>query len=63
MKRKAYRINKAGSINNLKLVDENLSEPKENEVQRSKGYRIELLLICLLFRIYSATRKKALYLA
>ena len=32
MKRQAYRIDKAGSINNLELVDENLSEPKENEV-------------------------------
>ncbi len=32
MERLAYKINKAGSINNLKLVTESLSEPEENEV-------------------------------
>ena len=32
MKRKAYRINKAGSIDRVKLVEENLAVPKSNEV-------------------------------
>ncbi|MCU0342824.1 MAG: zinc-binding dehydrogenase [Ignavibacterium sp.] len=32
MERFAYKINKAGSINNLKLVTENLSDPEANEV-------------------------------
>ena len=32
MKRKAYRINKAGSLNNVKLVEEELPEPSANEV-------------------------------
>ena len=32
MKRKAYRINKAGSLDNLKLVNEELPEPSSNEV-------------------------------
>ena len=32
MERLAYRINKAGSINKLKLVTENLSDPSKNEV-------------------------------
>ncbi len=32
MKRKVYRMNKAGSINNLKLIEEILPEPDNNEV-------------------------------
>jgi len=32
MERLAYQINKAGSLNNLKLNKENLRDPSENEV-------------------------------
>jgi NADPH:quinone reductase-like Zn-dependent oxidoreductase len=56
--RKAFRMRKAGSISNLKLVDENLSELNENEV------RVEVKAIGLNFAdlfaiqgLYSATPK------
>ena len=58
MKRKAYRINKAGSINKLKLIEENLPEPNNNEIT------IEVKFIGLNFAdlfaiqgLYSATPK------
>lgn len=32
MKRKSYRITKVGSLNNLKLVEEEIAGPSDNEV-------------------------------
>ncbi len=60
MKRKAYRINKAGSINNLKLVDENLSEPKENEVTvEVKAIGLNFADLFAIQGLYSATPKES----
>ena len=58
MRRKSFRISKAGSLNNIKLVEEKLREPEENEVT------IEVKVIGLNFAdlfaiqgLYSATPK------
>jgi len=58
--RQVYRINKAGSINNLKYLNENLRQPGENEVT------IEVKFIGLNFAdlfaiqgLYSATPKES----
>jgi NADPH:quinone reductase-like Zn-dependent oxidoreductase len=60
MKRKAYRINKAGSINNLKLVDENLSEPTENEVTvEVKAIGLNFADLFAIQGLYSATPKES----
>lgn len=58
MKRKAYRINKAGSINNLKLISENLPDPREDEVTiQVKVIGLNFADIFAIQGLYSATPK------
>jgi NADPH:quinone reductase-like Zn-dependent oxidoreductase len=60
MKRQAYRISKAGSINSLKLVNENLSEPKENEVSiEVKAIGLNFADLFAIQGLYSATPKES----
>ncbi|MDX1628395.1 MAG: medium chain dehydrogenase/reductase family protein [Fulvivirga sp.] len=56
MKRQAYRINKAGNINRLKLVDETISAPKPTEVQVAvKAIGLNFADIFAILGLYSAT--------
>jgi NADPH:quinone reductase-like Zn-dependent oxidoreductase len=58
MRRKTFRINKAGSINNLKLTDENLPEPNENEVTvEVKAIGLNFADLFAIQGLYSATPK------
>jgi len=58
MKRKAYRINKAGSINKLKLVEENLPEPNNNEITiEVKSIGLNFADLFAIQGLYSATPK------
>ena len=58
MERLAYRISKAGSINNLKMLTENLSEPAENEVTvQVKAIGLNFADIFAIQGLYSATPK------
>ena len=60
MERLVYRINKAGSINNLKLVTENLSDPAENEVTiQVKAIGLNFADIFAIQGLYSATPKES----
>jgi alcohol dehydrogenase len=60
MERLAYKINKAGSINNLKLVTENLSDPGENEVTiQVKAIGLNFADIFAIQGLYSATPKES----
>jgi NADPH:quinone reductase-like Zn-dependent oxidoreductase len=59
-KRQCYRIKKAGSINNLKLVTENLSDPDENEVTvQVKAIGLNFADIFAIQGLYSATPKES----
>ncbi len=58
MKRKVYRINKAGSLNNLKLIEENLPEPGNNEVTvEVKAIGLNFADLFAIQGLYSATPK------
>jgi alcohol dehydrogenase len=58
MKRKVYRMNKAGSINSLKLIEENLQEPNENEVTvEVKAIGLNFADLFAIQGLYSATPK------
>jgi len=58
MKRLSYRMSKAGSINNIKLVDEKLPEPKENEVTvEVKAIGLNFADLFAIQGLYSATPK------
>jgi len=58
MRRKNFRINKAGSINNLKLIDENLPELNENEVTvEVKAIGLNFADLFAIQGLYSATPK------
>jgi len=59
MIRKAYGINSAGSLSNLKLTGEELSEPAANEVMievKAIGFNFAYLL---LYRDYTVQHPKA----
>jgi alcohol dehydrogenase len=59
-KRQCYRINKAGSINNLKIVTENLSDPGEDEVTvQVKAIGLNFADIFAIQGLYSATPKES----
>jgi len=58
MERLAFRINKAGSINNLKMITENISGPSENEVTvKVKAIGLNFADIFAIQGLYSATPK------
>lgn len=58
MERLAYRILKAGSIHNLKLVTENLPDPSENEVTvEVRTIGLNFADIFAIQGLYSATPK------
>jgi alcohol dehydrogenase len=58
MQRNAYRIHKAGSINNLKLISENLPEPEVDEVTiQVKVIGLNFADIFAIQGLYSATPK------
>lgn len=58
MERLAYRVNKAGSINNLKLVKENLTNPVDDEVTiQVKAIGLNFADIFAIQGLYSATPK------
>lgn len=58
MERNVYRVDKKGSIKNLKLVSENLSEPSENEVRiKVKAIGLNFADIFAILGLYSATPK------
>ena len=56
--RQAYRMNKAGSINNIKLVEEDLAEPADNEVTvEVKAIGLNFADLFAIQGLYSATPK------
>ncbi len=58
MQRNAYRINKAGSINNLKLISEDLPDPGGDEVTiQVKAIGLNFADIFAIQGLYSATPK------
>ena len=58
MVRKAYRINKAGSLSNLELVDEELPDPTDNEVNiEVKAIGFNFADLFAIQGLYSATPK------
>jgi alcohol dehydrogenase len=58
MNRKLYRINKAGSINNIKLTEERLPEPSSNEVTvEVKAIGLNFADLFAIQGLYSATPK------
>ena len=58
MKRKSYRIKKAGSINNLKFIEEELPEPAKNEVTiEVKAIGLNFADLFAIQGLYSATPK------
>jgi alcohol dehydrogenase len=58
MNRKLYRINKAGSINNIKLTEESLPEPSSNEVTvEVKAIGLNFADLFAIQGLYSATPK------
>ena len=58
MNRKLYRINKAGSINNIRLIDESLPEPSNNEVTiEVKAIGLNFADLFAIQGLYSATPK------
>lgn len=60
MVRKAYRINKAGSLSNLKLIKEELPDPAENEVTvEVKAIGLNFADLFALQGLYSATPKRS----
>jgi alcohol dehydrogenase len=60
MKRLAYKINKAGSINNLKLVTENLSDPADSELTvQVNAIGLNFADIFAIQGLYSATPKES----
>lgn len=60
MERLAYRINKAGSINNLKLETENLTDPTDDEVTiQVKAIGLNFADIFAIQGLYSATPKES----
>ncbi len=59
-KRHCYRINKAGSINNLKLIKENLPNPSNDEVTiKVKAIGLNFADIFAIQGLYSATSKES----
>lgn len=60
MQRKVYRINKAGSIDDLKLISEELPEPGNEEVTiRVRAIGLNFADIFALTGLYSATPKES----
>lgn len=60
MERLAYRINKAGSINNLKLVKEDLANPADDEVTiQVKAIGLNFADVFAIQGLYSATPKES----
>lgn len=60
MKRKSYRINKAGSINKIKLVEEDLPEPADDEVTvEVKAIGLNFADLFAIQGLYSATPKES----
>ncbi|MDH3268763.1 MAG: zinc-binding dehydrogenase [Ignavibacteria bacterium] len=58
MKKQAYRISKAGSLDNIKLVEENLNEPANNEVTvEVKTIGLNFADLFAIQGLYSATPK------
>jgi NADPH:quinone reductase-like Zn-dependent oxidoreductase len=58
MRRRSFRINKAGSINNIKLIEENLPEPGSNEVTvEVKAIGLNFADLFAIQGLYSATPK------
>jgi NADPH:quinone reductase-like Zn-dependent oxidoreductase len=56
MVRKCYWLNKAGSIDKIKLIDEELPEPKENEVTiEVKAIGLNFADLFAIQGLYSAT--------
>ncbi len=59
MKRKSYRITKAGSLNNLMLVDEEIGDPTANEVQLEiKAIGLNFADVFTIFGLYKAAPKR-----
>jgi alcohol dehydrogenase len=60
LKRKVYRINNAGSLNNLKLVEEELFNPSDNEVTvEVKAIGLNFADLFAIQGLYSATPKES----
>lgn len=60
MKRKSYRINKAGSIKNITLVEEDLPEPANDEVTvEVKSIGLNFADLFAIQGLYSATPKES----
>ena len=58
MERLAYRINRSGSLNNLKLINENLENPSDDEVTvKIKAIGLNFADVFAIQGLYSATPK------
>lgn len=61
MKRKSYRITKVGSVNNLKLVDEEIGKPVDNEVCiEVKAIGLNFADVFTILGLYKAAPKRDL---
>lgn len=59
MKRRSYRVSKAGSLNNLKLVEEEIGDPAANEVRVDiKAIGLNFADVFTIFGLYRAAPKK-----
>ncbi len=59
MKRKSYRITKVGSLNNLKLVEEEIARPADNEVCiEVKTIGLNFADVFTIFGLYKAAPKR-----
>jgi alcohol dehydrogenase len=59
MERKSYRVTKAGSLKRLKVVNENINEPAENEVcVEIKAIGLNFADVFTIMGLYKAAPKK-----
>ncbi len=59
MKRKSYRITRVGSLNNLRLTDEEIGEPMGNEVQIAiRAIGLNFADVFTIFGLYKAAPKE-----
>ena len=63
MKRKSYRITKAGSLNNLNLVEEEISRPADNEVRIAvKAIGLNFADVFTIMGLYKPHQRKISFL-
>ena len=62
MQRRSYRVSKAGTLNNLNLVTEELGKPKDNEVTvEVKAIGLNFADVFTIYGLYKALPKEILF--